>query len=155
MQTRGALGQQLLIPVGFHSFVVLMGLSYVRSVAFQLCTSSVRQRIWAKSSIKSEEISANGMSCPGGMSVRIRSSFCCFIGAPHRYCVLLWFLLRHGTTLRAVLALSLILSVSFCGVLRLAKIYFCMQRRRNDNSVGLLDYSLFSGYLVSEGPARI
>ena len=28
------------------------------------------------SSIKSEEISANGMPCPGGMSVGIRSSFC-------------------------------------------------------------------------------
>ena len=31
---------------------------------------------WATSSIKSEEISANGMPCPGGMSVGIRSSFC-------------------------------------------------------------------------------
>ena len=31
---------------------------------------------WETSSIKSEEISANGMPCPGGMSVGIRSSFC-------------------------------------------------------------------------------
>ena len=31
---------------------------------------------WAKSSIKSEEISASGMPCPGGMSVGITSSFC-------------------------------------------------------------------------------
>ena len=61
MQTRGALGQQLLIPVVLHSFVVLMSLSYVRSVAFQVSTSPVR----------------------------------------------------------------LILSVPFCGVWRLAKIYFC------------------------------
>ena len=30
---------------------------------------------WVKSSIKSEEIGANGMLCPGGMSVGIRSSF--------------------------------------------------------------------------------
>ena len=33
-------------------------------------------RFWATSSIKSEEISANGIPCPGGMSVGIRSSFC-------------------------------------------------------------------------------
>ena len=42
MQTRGALGQQLLIPVRFNSLFVLRGFSYVRSVAFQLSTSSGR-----------------------------------------------------------------------------------------------------------------
>ena len=49
-------------------------------------------------------------------------------GVPHSYCMLLWYLLCHGTSRPCpveVLAVSLILLVTLCGVWSLAKIYFC------------------------------
>ena len=49
-------------------------------------------------------------------------------GVPHSYCMLLWYLLCHGTSRPSpveVLALSLTLLVTLCGLWGLAKMYFC------------------------------
>ena len=67
------------------------------------------------------------MPCPGGISVGIRSSFCWLYCSSsqllHAFVVssMLW----YQPSPAEVLALSLILLVTLCGLWSLAKIYFC------------------------------
>ena len=95
MQTRGSFGQQPLIPVGFHSFVVPMGLSYGRSVLPVLVVREYGQRVLSRVKRSAPMVCHALVVCVWGLGV----PFVDFTGVPHRYCMLLWFFLRHGTTL--------------------------------------------------------
>ena len=147
--------QQLLIPVGFHYFHVLICLSYVGSDASQLSLPVLVVRAYERRVVPRVKRSASTVCHALWVSLWVLGvPFVDCTGVPHRYCMLLWYLLCHGTSRPSpveVLALSLILLVTLCGLWSLAKIYFC-------RVVGMItrwafgEYSVFACYLVSEGP---
>ena len=91
--------QQLLIPVGFHYVVVLMGLSYVGSDASQLSLPVLVVRAHEQRVVSRVKRSAS-MACHAlGVSLwGLGVPFVDFTGVPHSYCMLLWYLLCHGTS---------------------------------------------------------
>ena len=97
---RGALRQQLLIPVGFNYFVVLMGLGYVGSDASQLSLPVLVVRAYGRRVVSRVKRSASMVCHALGVSLwGLGVPFVDCTGVPHSYCMLLWYLLCHGTRL--------------------------------------------------------
>ena len=119
----------ILIPVGFHYFHVLIRLSYVGSDASQLSLPVLVVRAYERRVVSRVKRSASTVCHALWVSLWVLGvPFVDCTGVPHRYCMLLWYLLCYGTSRPSpveVLALSLILLVTLCGLWSLAKIYFC------------------------------
>ena len=96
---RGALRQQLLIPVGFNYFVVLMGLSYVGSDASQLSLPVLVVRAYGRRVVSRVKRSASMVCHALGVSLwGLGVPFVDCTAVPHSYCMLLWYLLCYGTS---------------------------------------------------------
>ena len=152
----GALRQQPLIPVGFRYFLVLMGLSYVGSDASQLPLPVLVVRAYERRVVQRVKRSTSMVCHALRVSLwGLGAPFVNCTGVPLSYCILLWYLLYYGTSLSSRGSGSQL--DSHCYFVWSAEFVenIFLQSRRDDNSVGFSEYSVFACYLVSEGPVQL
>ena len=91
--------QQLLLPVGFNYFVVLMGLSYVGSDASQLSLPVLVVRAYGRRVVSRVKRSASMVCHALGVYLwGLGVPFADCAAVPHNYSMLLWYLLCYGTS---------------------------------------------------------
>ena len=92
--------QQLLIPVGFHYFVVLIGLSYVGSDASQLSLPVLVVRAYEQRVVSRVKRSASVVCHALGVSLwGLGVPLVDCTEVPHSYCMVLWYLRCDGISL--------------------------------------------------------